>query len=631
MYKRQVYNNTFGYLGGDTKQINVQAGTNGWFNISKDSACPGEMISFDPNYNTVFSKWHMSDGYTSTNYYINRSFPTVGNYTVNCIINTPCGPDTISRIFKVRNSIFPDANFSFNPGPSVCPNKKIDFNPSELSGTHVWNFGDGQTSSIPAPYHSYTAVATYSVTHTLTNLCGNQSVQTYTISIDNSTFPITANFGYNPSVPVCPGIQIGFGSYNYDGPQWLWDFGDGNSAMGPYPKHTYVSAGNYTVTHTVINECNNTLAQTYTLQISDTLSPTSIFSVGPNPVCPNELVNFYPSEQAGKTYQWNFGDGSSSSLKSPSHSYTATGTYSVTLTVKNFCNIQKSYTDVVNVNGNLPVNVSAIISLYPQPACPTQPVDFYVGASGFPLYVWNYGDGTQDSSSSNYIQHSYTVAGTYSASVTIVNFCGNDTVLYKVVNVANAISFPTSPLNVSPLILCPGQNVYASGPSGYPSYEWNMGNGSALFTTINNAVAYSYTATGSYPIALTVTDFCGRDSIYRDTVSVINATTFCTGGGCIVNISSSAPACPNQSVSFAADNGYALYKWNFGDGSSVTTSTNQTTHNYTIAGNYNYTLTITNFCGIDTVLYASLLIDNTMPVPSWLSFYATPDLSLIHI
>ncbi len=349
--------------------------------------------------------------------------------------------------------------------------------------------------------------------------------------------------------------------------------------------------------------------------------------MNPNPSCPGDIISYYPNEQFGINYLWNFGDGYTSSLKNPYHQYASVGTYTVTHMVTNFCNLKDTDTLVMNVNGSLPIFLSGNMNAWPMPACPTQPVQFNANNWGFALYAWNFGDGTVDSTNYPSVMHSYTAAGTYTASVNISNNCGSDSMIFLTVNIATAIPFPNFTLNANPQIACPDQTVNLNAPWGYPSYSWNMGDGSPVLNTTTEYISYSYTTTGSYPVSVKVTDFCNRDTTYRDTISVVNASTFCLTGGCSINHWANNPSCPNQSVSFNADPGYAWYEWLFGDGSSMATSNSQTSHTYTATGVYNYSLTITNFCGVDTTVYNSVTIDNTMQVPPWVNIYANPDVA----
>jgi len=624
-----AYDASNNYLGGNNGYVYVQQGSSGTFGITPDSACPSTQLYFDPGQNPGPFTWKISNGYTTNNYSFQRSFATVGTYTASLFFQTPCGADSIKRTFRISNTIHPDANFTHSPD-TACPNKVISFNPTgssatSIGDTHSWNFGDGKTSTLQYPTHSYTATGTYTVTHTLTNICNNASTQISIVKIVNSIYPSSADFSYSPNTTICPGIQISFFSSAGDATQWSWNFGDGNTATGQYPKHTYASSGTFVVTQTATNECNNSLSKSYTVNISGTLAPDSTFGFNPNPSCPGDIINFNGVEYYGKNYSWNFGDGNTSSIQYPSHKYATAGNYTVTYTVKNYCNVQKSNTAIVNVNGNIHINVSNNFNVYPVPACPTQPLTFDFGNWGFAKYIFQYGDGKKDTTANANTTHSYSVAGTYTASATAVNNCGKDTTFTKVVTINGSSPFPVQAMNVYPNNVCPGQNVNHSAPWGFPLYQWNMGDGSQPFTSQNSYVSYSYSATGTYIASVDVKNYCGHDTILHDTIKVVVSPYFTCPTCTSAYVNAASPSCPNSSVSFNASSGFPWYKWKFGDGDSLISSSYNATHTYTAIGTYNYSVKITNFCGVDTTLYGSTVIDNTVQVPNWLWLSINPN------
>ncbi|MBI3502850.1 MAG: PKD domain-containing protein, partial [Bacteroidetes bacterium] len=602
--------------------VYVRQGSSGNFMMSKDTICPGEVVNFDPQGNPSPFTWKFSDGYTTTQWMFQRTISTLGSDTVRLVFNTPCGKDSITRILHVLNTIQPNSNFTSYPD-SACKNVNVSFNPVEYTGTHSWNFGDGKTSTLQNPTHSYTATGTYTVTHTLTNLCNNTTSFSKVVKIVSSIFP-SVDFGFNPNTPVCPGIQFSFNSWNYDGPTWSWNFGDGNTATGTQPKHTYTVAGTYSVVHTVTNQCGNSTSKTYTLSVDGTQIPNNNFSFYPNPACPGDLIYFYGQEQYGKTFFWKFGDGNTSSIQSPSHKYASPGNYAITYTVTNFCNNSATKTDTIHVKSSNPLTVSNNFNVYPTPACATQPLTFDFGTYGFSKYIFHYGDGIIDTVSNATIMHSYASPGTYTATATAVNNCGNDTTFARVVTISSSIPFPNSiNLGVSSSLVCPTENVNFYGPWGYPSYQWNMGDGSPAFNSNNNSINYSYSATGTYTASVKCTNYCGQDSTVFATVIVNNSTSFCNSCSLYTN---GGTACPNSSVYLSASSGYAWYHWKFGDGDSLSTSNYNPTHTYTAVGTYNYSVTITNFCGIDTTLFGTVTIDNTIPVPNWLWLNIYPNI-----
>ncbi|HEY4798279.1 MAG TPA: PKD domain-containing protein, partial [Bacteroidia bacterium] len=273
------------------------------------------------------------------------------------------------------------------------------------------------------------------------------------------------------------------------------------------------------------------------------------------------------------------------------------------------------------------INASNNFNIYPTPACPTQPLTFDFGNWGFAKYVFNYGDGHSDTTLSPNSVHSYTAANTYTASATAYNNCGKDTTFYKAVTINSSIYFPASSMSGYPNNVCPGETVNQNAPWGYPSYVWDMGDGTAPFTSQNSYVNYSYSTTGTYIAKCTVYNFCGADTVLHDTILVKNNPYFTCAACSSVYVNAASPSCPNSSVTFNTSSGFPWYKWKFGDGDSLVTSSYQASHTYTAVGTYNFSVKITNFCGIDTTIYNSVVIDNSVQVPNYLWLGVNPNIT----
>lgn len=118
---------------------------------------------------------------------------------------------------------------------------------------------------------------------------------------------------------------------------WSWDFGDTSGSTAQNPSHTYTSAGTYTVSLTASNnDCSASETKTAYITVSD--SPTADFNGSPTSGTVPLTVSFTDLSGGNPTsWTWNFGDTGGSSAQNPSHTYTAIGTYSVTLTASNAC------------------------------------------------------------------------------------------------------------------------------------------------------------------------------------------------------------------------------------------------------------------------------------------------------
>ena len=155
----------------------------------------------------------------------------------------------------------------------------------------------------------------------------------------------TASFTTSISNPS-PGENVDFdasGSSDSDGSisSYDWDFGDGATATGQTTSHSYSSSGDYTVTLTVTDDAGATDSASQTVSVSSSDSntaPNASFTVSPSSPTTGESATFDAADSSDSdgsisSYSWEFGDGSSGSGQSVTHSYSSTGDYTVSLTV----------------------------------------------------------------------------------------------------------------------------------------------------------------------------------------------------------------------------------------------------------------------------------------------------------
>ncbi len=281
--------------------------------------------------------WDFGDGGSSTAQNPSHQYNSGGTYTVALTVTGPGGSDTETKTNYITVNVPPTAGFVASPTSGEVPLTVNFTNQSSGATSYLWNFGDTQTSTAVNPAHTYTQAGTYTVTLTATNACGSDDeVKTNYITV-TCTAPI-ANFSGSPTSGEAP-LTVYFTDASSGATSWDWDFGDGGSSTAQNPSHTYYSAGTYTVALTVTNSCgSDTETKTNYITVTCT-APTANFTGSPTSGDAPLTVNF-TDLSTGSTitsWDWNFGDGGSSTAQHPSHTYNNEGTYTVTLTVTNAC------------------------------------------------------------------------------------------------------------------------------------------------------------------------------------------------------------------------------------------------------------------------------------------------------
>jgi PKD repeat protein len=353
-------------------------------------------------------------------------------------------------------------------------------------------------------------------------------------------------------------------------------------------------------------------------------TPTASFAVSPVPVTQGTPAMFdasgsQPGTNASQitTYSWNFGDGTTATGKTATHTFTMAGSFNVTLTVTNDRNISASTSQVVTAAAaTLPV-ANFVFS----PSTPTtgQTVVFdgdqSTAAPGHQLttFSWNFGDGA--TGSGLVASHVYGVAGTYNVVLSVVDDLGQKSTKSNSVPVAAAggsggSSAPTARFTISPATNPnPGvnQNVFfnassstAVAPHTILSYAWDFGDG---VTGTGLTAIHAYQRAGTFTINLVVTDDAGQTGTAQNSVQVTSASsqivaafTFSPqdptimGGRNAVNFDATASSTTSPAI-------ITKFVWVWGDGTPDTTVVGSpaspfTAHTFAVKGTYVVRLTV---------------------------------------
>lgn len=160
-------------------------------------------------------------------------------------------------------------------------------------------------------------------------------------------------------------LEVQFTNSSTDGDTYFWDFGDGNSSTLENPNHIYSMEGTYTVCLTVTNAdgVQDTSCEAITVTAPAIAAATASFTY----LLSQADVSFTNNSQNADSYEWDFGDGESSTEANPTHSYAANGFYNVCLTATNAGGSDNTCQTVNVAISGIEEFISESIDLYPNP------------------------------------------------------------------------------------------------------------------------------------------------------------------------------------------------------------------------------------------------------------------------
>lgn len=226
------------------------------------------------------------------------------------------------------------ANFTANPTNDTAP-LTVYF--TNLSSGNItgwsWNFGDGSKSTDKNPTHLYNTPGTYTISLTVTGPGGTDTKTRINYITVNHPTPV-ADFNADPVSGKSP-IAVSFTDQSTGTiTSRSWNFGDGSTSISQNPSHQYETHGTYTVSLTITGP-GGTDTKTRTNYITVSYAaPVANFSANPITGVSPLSVDFSDNSTGDVTsWRWNFGDGSTSTLLNPRHTYNTPCNYTVALTV----------------------------------------------------------------------------------------------------------------------------------------------------------------------------------------------------------------------------------------------------------------------------------------------------------
>src|SRR5665647_2261836 len=377
--------------------------------------------------------WSFGDKTYSTIKNPVHTYSAAGNYTVALTATNGAGSNTTTKSAYIRmteTAQKPVASFSSNITSGNVPlNVLFTDTSTGFPTAWNWNFGDGIYSTARNPAHIYSKVGKYTVSLTLKNAVGSNTATKSGYVVVNALKAPVAAFSASSTSGNVP-LKVQFTDKSTGSPtSWKWSFGDGTYSTARNPAHTYSKVGKYTVSLTVKNAAvSNAVTKSSYINVVNALkAPIAAFSASSTSGNVPLKVQFTDKSLNSPTsWKWSFGDGTYSTSKSPAHTYSKVGKYTVSLTLKNAAGsnavTKSSYVNVVTLKPPIAAfSASTVSGKVPLT------VTFYDKSTGSPAsWKWSFGDGTY-STSKNPV-HKYSKAGKYTVSLTAKNAKGSNLV-----------------------------------------------------------------------------------------------------------------------------------------------------------------------------------------------------------
>ena len=555
-----------------------------------------------PNVGTIVSwDWDFGDGATSNAQNPSHTYANTGFYTVTLKVASSTGcTRTISRARYIRVVDGVETNFDFTLSRSCKPPYSVTFqNQSSGPGTisYSWNFGNGQTSIAANPTTVYNAPGTYNVKlNAVSNFGCSGSIQK-SVTITQTTTDFTG-----PSI-ACLNQPLVFQNNSSEAPDAsFWNFGDGTTSAQTNPIKTYLTPGTYNVK--MVNFfANCTDSVTKTIIVQD--NPTVDFTVDDSSSCAAPFnVQFTDLTPGAASWQWDFGDGTTSTMKNPTHQYTTSGNYTVRLIASTSAGCQ----DSIVKNELIKIQETSVAINAPQGGCipfTYTPVATIQTLDSVASYLWSFGDGTT-STLQNPPPHVYGSTGKYDVSLTITTTSGC-TVTADVPEGILTGTPPTVSFTFGPVNACASETIFFDGSTDAPlgatvTWLWNFGDGN---TSDEPDPRHEFEDIGSLTVVASVSNN-GCVSTTSQTVQVLAP----------VSDFEYTVDCTTRAINFfnTSKVNAALvpltYQWDMGDPANTqfTTATPPGPFSYPGPGTYNVRLIVTNGTCADTMIRPVVII-----------------------
>ncbi len=366
--------------------------------------------------------WAFGDGGVAFSSNVSYTYLIAGNFTATATLTDSVG-DSLVRTVAVDVVGAVSAAAVANVTAGVAP-FAVGFSGSASGGlgpyTYAWTFGDGASASGPSAAHTYASPGTYTATLNVTDAYLRSSLATVSVEV---VAPLAASASGAPASGVAP-LPVAFSAAPTGGLApftYAWNFGDGTTASGAQPSHTYAAPGNFTATVSIADALGETALASVTV---DVVSPLSVAATASAAAAVSPAVIQFRATPGGGlgpyTYSWTFGDGASGSGATTSHTYSAPGNYSVTVTATDTASETATTHLAVEVVAALTASVAASATSFELGSAVVLTVTVSGGLAPA-AYTWTSVPTGCSGTAASQLECTPTAAGTYTVTVDVTD------------------------------------------------------------------------------------------------------------------------------------------------------------------------------------------------------------------
>jgi len=607
--------------------------------FTPDPAHPDEPVLFsasaslDARSEIAYYAWDFGDEAIGRGQTFSHTYVQTGSYSILLTLRDGHGGEShVMKALHVIVNALPRVDFSVRSAADKRILQSLDplvftdesYDPDGEVVSWNWGFGDGGTSTQQSPFHTYIGCGDYTVGLDVMDNHAEHSYQTQSLTIE-SIAPV-AMFTFAAKIPnVGSEIMVdASGSFDRDGMivRYDWDIDDDGTvdytSSLPSVRFSIQEGGTHAVSLQVIDNCAVT-SLPYVGYVTANYPPAAAFQVSNFYPKQAEVVQFtdqsHDDDGTIASWKWDFGDGSSTSGKSPQHAYGGAGTYSVTLTVTDNNGSTAMISSRITA-ANIPPTAHLTANGEERKSdVKTNDTVTFDGSKSHDdrnpartgrivSYQWDLdGDGTfEQETSCPTITHTYPNDGTYKVRLQVTDD-GGATSLSNPVTIVVQNRAPSAALNFSRSGPTDTDEVMFTDASSdtdgkISTWKWDFGDGAS---SAERNPHHRFADDGTYEISLIVTDDDGdRSTPYTRQITVTNAGPIAefdlpagasAGNPVTFNDRSSDPSAAGEIVHVA---------WDFGDGTFCPGSvggcdggdTHNPVHIYAAAGTYTVSLVV---------------------------------------